>query len=126
MEIPLHNFSRDDETSIPFEIIPLKQLSGYDTGVPHRHNYYEIFFFEEGGGEHIIDFTTIPVKSHSIHFVSPGQVHHLMRSPDSHGAIILFSRDFYYLGLQEKNLLFEMPFLNNAMEHPVLNLFKLP
>ena len=122
MSIPFHQFSQDDETSISFKILPLRQQTGYDPGDPHRHNYYEIFFFEKGGGDHTIDFETIPVHDQSIHFVSPGQVHQLRRASDSYGSVISFSREFYYLGLQEKNLLFEMPFLNNAMARTVLNL----
>ena len=122
MEIPLYHFAKDDDSSIPFKVIPLRQRSDYNIEVPHRHNYYEIFFFEKGGGEHTIDFQDLGVEDFSIHFVSPGQVHRLQRANDSFGSIILFSREFYYLGLQEKNLLFDMPFLNNAVRRPVLNL----
>ncbi|MDZ7848395.1 MAG: AraC family ligand binding domain-containing protein [Owenweeksia sp.] len=92
MEIPLHHFTKDDETSIPFRIEELAQDSGYDTGVPHRHNYYEIFFFEKGGGEHRIDFEVLPVQSRSIHFVSPGQVHLLKIVPRIRGAQLFFFR----------------------------------
>lgn len=120
--IPLHNFAKDDRTSIPFNYIPLERKTDYDYSVPHRHNYYEIFFFVDGNGDHDIDFTNHEIKSMSIHFVSPGQVHHVRRGIGSSGFVMLFSRDFYYLNLQNKSILFDLPFLNNNSSHPILNL----
>jgi AraC family transcriptional activator of pobA len=120
--IPIHNFSEDDATSIPFKLIPLEQKSEYDTSVPHRHNYYEIFVFGKGGGVHDIDFETFDIETGSLHYVSPGQVHHVERALDSYGYVILFSRDFYSLNIQNKDILFELPFLNNNSSRPILNL----
>lgn len=120
-KIPIHDFITDDATSIPFTIIPLEVKTGYDSAVPHRHNYYEIFIFYKGGGVHEIDFEEIEVKTGSVHFVSPGQVHILQRAPGSYGYVILFSRDFFSLPLQDKDFLFELPFLNNNTLHPFIN-----
>ena len=121
-QIPLHSFAQDDATSIPFNLIPLERKTDYDASVPHRHNYYEIFVFLEGGGVHDIDFNRIAIEPGSLHFVSPGQVHHVQRSLDSSGYVMFFSREFYYLNLQNKNILFELPFLNNNSDRPILNL----
>lgn len=114
--IPIHDFNSDDKGSIPFRYIPLHTASAYDNTEPHRHNYYEIFFFAKGGGTHTIDFNQQEIKDRSVHFVSPGQVHLLKRAPDSYGSILLFSRDFYYLGNESKTALFDFPFLNNNSE----------
>lgn len=123
-DIYIHGFSKDDKTSIPFQLVPLEKRSTYDTSLPHRHNYYEIFIFENGGGTHRIDFTSHKVHSYSIHFVSPGQIHLLKRELDSNGFVILFSRDFYYLNKNNNHLLSEMPFLNNNHPNPIINLNK--
>lgn len=120
--IPLHSFIKDDHRSIPFRVMPLEKREEYDTSVPHRHNYYEIFIFEAGGGQHDIDFEVFEIADRSIHFVSPGQVHLVRRELDSNGMVIFFSRDFYYLNLQDKNILFDLPFLNNNSARPLLNL----
>jgi AraC family transcriptional regulator, transcriptional activator of pobA len=122
IRIPIHDFSVDDATSVPFRLIPLQFRSDYDISVPHRHNYYEIFLFENGGGTHRIDFTTHTIGRHCAHFVSPGQVHLMKRAPDSNGHIILFSREFYYMDSNDRNLLFEMPFLNSYTGQPVIDL----
>ena len=116
---PIHNFLIDDESSIPFQLVELTKEGSYDTSVPHRHNYYEVFIFEEGGGEHNIDFQSFSIKSQSIHFVSPGQVHNVVRTNQSKGYVILFSRDFFPSG---QSRLREFPFLNNNSEKPILNL----
>jgi AraC-like DNA-binding protein len=119
--IPIHSFLVDDESSIPFQLVQLTKEGSYDTSVPHRHNYYEVFIFEIGGGEHNIDFRTFPLQNHSIHFVSPGQVHNVIRKEDSNGFVVLFSRDFYSSNQQR---LRQFPFLNNNSTEPILNLSK--
>ncbi len=123
-QIPIHDFTNDDDSSIAFELVSLELRESYDTSVPHRHNYYEIFLFIKGGGTHEIDFETFPIESNSVHFVSPGQVHKVKRELDSFGYVLFFSRDFYYLNLPNKNILYELPFLNNNTTKPILNLSK--
>ena len=120
--IPIHDFTRDDASSISFMVEKLEKKEDYDTTLPHRHNYYEIFFFERGGGSHEVDFEVLPITDYSLRFVSPGQVHLLQRELDSNGYVIFFSRDFYYLNLQNRDLLFDMPFFNNNSRHPALEL----
>jgi AraC-like DNA-binding protein len=117
--IPIHDFQVDDESSVPFQLIQLTKKGSYDTSVPHRHNYYEVFIFERGGGTHRIDFTGFEIQSQSVHFVSPGQVHCVDRNEHSAGFVMLFSRDFYS---KDPGRLFEFPFLNNNSEAPILNL----
>ena len=112
--IPIHDFLKDDQSSIPFKYIPLNTRSVYDTTLPHRHNYYELLFFIKGGGVHTIDFMEFPIKDHSIHFVSPGQVHQLRREENAFGNIIIFSRDQFYKDTGASDSLFNYPFLNNS------------
>ena len=120
--IPTHQFYDRLERSIPFDLIELKEKSSYDPSEYHRHAYYEIFFLIKGGGKHSIDFETFEIESNSIHFVSPGQIHLLQRALNSNGYVILFSREFYQLGLQNKDTLYEMPFLNNNTQKPIVQI----
>lgn len=121
--IPIHNFSKDNPGSVPFRFIPLNQRSDYDTTRAHRHNYYEIFLFDKGGGYHEIDFGAHSISDKSIHFVAPGMIHKVRREPDSYGSILLFSRDFYHLGAQKEMSLYQYPFLNAQISgSPVVNL----
>jgi hypothetical protein len=68
----------------------------YDATLPHRHNYYEILYFNESGGFHEIDFASHPVLANSLHFISPGQVHLLRRDKLVTGFVLSFSKDFCY------------------------------
>lgn len=121
-EIPLHSLLRLKEEIIPFELSPLHTSSGYDSRESHGHSYYEIFFFEKGGGQHLIDFNWFPIHDHSVHFLSPGQVHQLKDIKDAIGTVLLFSEDFYHLEQSGKNLLYKCPLLNNYSQTPILNL----
>ena len=121
VDIPMHDFLKDDTSSIPFKYISLDARSVYDTTLPHRHNYYEILFFTKGGGRHIIDFKEFAIKDHSIHFVSPGQVHQIKRNERSFGMIIIFSREQFYMNSGANDSLFNYPFLNSNA-NPVINL----
>ncbi|MCK5468006.1 MAG: AraC family transcriptional regulator, partial [Cyclobacteriaceae bacterium] len=41
-----------------------------------------------------------------------------------HGFLLVFSREFYSLGLQDEDLLMSLPFFNNNTQKPILNLSK--
>ncbi|RYZ49296.1 MAG: helix-turn-helix domain-containing protein [Sphingobacteriales bacterium] len=120
LTIPIHDFRQDTADSVPFRYLPLDAGSPYDIGHPHRHNYYEIFFFRQGGGVHTIDYREIPIHAGAIHFISPGQVHLLQREADAEGGILLFSREFYYSGKGTVTDLFSFPFLHNMSAEPVI------
>jgi len=58
------------------------------TLTPHRHSYYELFFFFNGTGAHSIDFKTFDIAPPSIQLVGPHQLHQLSHSRDSEGYVI--------------------------------------
>ncbi len=122
--IPVYSLTKGDNLVQPIRLVEMTQFKegSYDYSRPHRHNYYEIFFFESGKGEHDIDFTTFTIESPSLHFVSPGQIHRVRRDADSHGWVLLFTDDFYYLHLANRDILHETPFLNRNHPRPILNL----
>lgn len=126
--IPIHDFLEEDEKNVPVRHIPLNVRHDYDLAQPHRHNYYEIFFFTKGGGYHFIDFVKYPVYDNSIHVVYPGQVHVLTREPSSYGAVVHFSHDIPTLLSTDKSnielFLNGSTFLhsrNSAAEHAEIN-----
>src|SRR5690606_8221463 len=94
----------------------------HKTDRPHRHSYYEICVFVNGAGRHEIDFHTHPIRSNSIHLISPGQIHLISREKDYHGYLIVFSREFYALGMFQQELHHYFPFFNNYQIHPLLNM----
>jgi len=50
--------------------------------MPHKHIFYELLFFEKGGGVHEIDFQEYKAQSNSIHFIPSNTIHFLKRDPD--------------------------------------------
>ncbi len=121
--IPTYDLLAGDERALPLEVQPLEvQRENYDFGKPHRHGYFEIFYFVRGGGVHEIDFQRYEIRSSSLHFVAPGQVHLLQRAPGSHGYVVLFSRDFFFLDIQSRDIFNEMPFFTPGSPRPTLQL----
>ncbi len=121
--IPVHNFTLDDKSSIPFIIFPLKEDEvGSDAHEPHRHNFYEIFFFTKGAGTHILEESSHSVKSNTIHFISPGQVHELINAGSGYeGYAIMFSREFFFNdSVDNKNLIFNHPLFYNYGASPII------
>lgn len=48
----------------------------FDNHSPHVHSFYEILWFREGAGHHTVDFIDYEVKTNTIFFLAPGQIHH--------------------------------------------------
>lgn len=86
--IPSHSLPNQDKSSVV--INKLSKSNSYDYSKPHRHEYYELFFFQEGGGVHEIDFRPFQIESRSLQLVAPGQVHQMKRDPGSMGYVFLF------------------------------------
>ena len=103
--IPIHNLSAHPSKVI--RVNPLNELTHYDFGEPHRHNYFEFFVFEKGGGVHMIDFIEFPIRSNSIHIVAPGQVHQMKRELTSNGHVLLFETDVFESNHFVTNFLFD-------------------
>ena len=89
--IPIHNSRKTAQSDVL--VNALEALTDYDFGTPHRHSYFEFFYFKEGGGEHLIDFVDFPVLDRGVHIVGPGRVHQMKRELSSSGVVFLFEFD---------------------------------
>lgn len=86
-KLPLHNLNSGDS---PLFIRAISHSNEYDYTQKHRHNYFEILFFEKGGGQQLIDFKEYEVKDNACYIVHPNQIHLLNRKPGSKGKLIQF------------------------------------
>jgi len=91
--IPTHDIAQSKKKDVL--INELVTLTYYDSNEPHRHNYFEFFVFQTGGGIHVIDFVEFPIKSNSIHIVAPGQVHQVQRELNSNGFVFIFELNLF-------------------------------
>lgn len=106
--IPTHDLSDLHGLGIKIEQIP--HVNHYNPSAVHRHVYFEIFLFKQGGGKHLIDFEQYNIEDCSLHFITPGQVHQVVRSPHSSGYVLLFSEEFYYTNQENRDFLFSLPY----------------
>ncbi|MEM9080021.1 MAG: helix-turn-helix domain-containing protein [Verrucomicrobiota bacterium] len=61
---------------------------------PHRHPYFEIFWFPQARGAFLSDFETFELRGSTLVFVSPGQVHGWPRGHLLAGAMLAFDEAF--------------------------------
>ncbi|MCE3227994.1 MAG: transcriptional regulator, AraC family [Bacteroidetes bacterium] len=122
--IPTHKLQAKNLKRQGFDIIPLKSdlNQDYEGVVPHRHNFFELLLFTEGGGKHEIDFKEYPIEKNSVHFVSPEQVHRL-KSAAANGFVFCFTEEF--MSLEGKTNFLEMyPFYDFDTYAPLIKLPK--
>jgi AraC-like DNA-binding protein len=103
--IPTHSSEKTSKRGIV--VNHLGQLNEYDFTEPHRHDYFEFFFFKKGGGVHYIDFIEFDIHDNSVHIVAPGQVHQMKRELDSEGYVVLFELSALTPPAAVENFLFE-------------------
>jgi len=115
--IPTHRSEKTSQRGIV--VNHLAQLNEYDHTEPHRHDYFEFFFFKEGGGVHYIDFIPFEIHPNSVHIVAPGQVHQVQRALDSEGHVVLFELSAINAPAAIENFLFEHICLDASELHPV-------
>lgn len=70
---------------------------------PHRHDYYEILFIEDGSGEHIIDYEPYEIKPPAFYFLSKGQIHFWKLNKPLSGKVLLFPREFLIPPAEKKD-----------------------
>jgi AraC family transcriptional regulator, transcriptional activator of pobA len=111
--IPVYRIKTKKMDPLGFDILDLSGKDGrvYDSELPHRHTFFELFLFEKGKGLHEVDFTNYAVDANSAHFVSPGQIHQLSLK-NAKGFLLCFTEDF--ISLKTRHSFSEnFPFYNN-------------
>jgi len=88
--LPVHALAVQES---PVCIRSIEHRNPYDFTREHRHEYFEILFFNEGGGNQLIDFVEYPVVANSCYIVFPRQVHLLRRHENACGLLLQFSEE---------------------------------
>ena len=90
--------------------------------LPHRHSFYHLLFFTEGGGMHTIDFNHFEVKPYQIYFMVPGQVHSWNFEGKVDGYVVNFSNGFFKSFLLRPDYIDSFSFLTGDTQRSVINL----
>jgi AraC-like DNA-binding protein len=88
----------------------------------HKHNFYHLVLFTEGGGTHAIDFQSFLVRPWQIYFMIPGQVHSWSFEGHIDGYVINFSPAFFQSFLVEHDYLTRFPFFSGDVADEVIDL----
>ncbi|HMT28317.1 MAG TPA: helix-turn-helix transcriptional regulator [Bacteroidia bacterium] len=88
--LPTHSLLLNEP---PVQVRRIEHKNPYDFTTEHRHDYFEIFFFETGGGIQLIDFKEYPVVAKSCYIVFPQQIHLLRRAKKAHGRLVQFREE---------------------------------
>jgi AraC family transcriptional regulator, transcriptional activator of pobA len=89
--------------------------------IPHKHSFYHLVYFTEGGGSQTIDFEYVPVKPYQIYFMVPGQVHNWNFEGKIDGYIINFSAALFQSFLLKAGYLDELPFFSGTVSDSVID-----
>ena len=90
--------------------------------LPHRHSFYHLLFFTEGGGMHTIDFNHFEVKPYQIYFMVPGQVHSWNFKGNVEGFVVNFSDIFFQSFLLRPEYITSFSFFTGRTDGSVINL----
>lgn len=125
-----HTFPRLDIGSLSDhkeEEVMISRFSDYLTEhqnlfFPHRHSFYHVVLFTEGGGSHTIDFNHFPVNPYQIYFMVPGQVHSWNFEGKMEGYVVNFSNSFFQSFLLKPDYLETFSFFNGITVNSVIEL----
>jgi AraC family transcriptional activator of pobA len=88
----------------------------------HRHSFYHLVLFTNGGGTHTIDFENFEVKPGQIYFMIPGQVHSWSFEGFTDGYIINFSASFIQSFILQHGYLDNFSLFSGNLADAVINL----
>ncbi len=86
---------------------------------PHRHDFYQLVLFTQGGGRHTIDFKQYEVQPHQVYYMSPGQIHRWDFDEQTDGYIVNFNTSFFSSVYHNPHYVREFPLFNAITSPPV-------
>lgn len=93
-----------------------------DTVIPHIHSFYQIIWFKNGNGIHLVDFKKHPVHNNSIFLVAKNQVHSFDGNLDYNGVLIHFNEAFLIHPENPTDFFLRGDLFNNSYQSPSISL----
>ncbi len=78
-----------------YDLNEYRKRSGSMAAIAHSHSYYQIIWFFNDGGKHIIDFKSYTIKKNTILFISKDRIHAFDENLDVQGYLIHFNESFF-------------------------------
>ncbi len=91
---------------------------------PHKHLFYEVLLVKSGFMEHNVDYEEFKISGNTLFFISQGQLHLWSKAQREtlRGYRLMFTEDFFAGGQEWNQFLFELIYLDNVYQTPVLPL----
>lgn len=119
-QIRTYTFPEDEEHVPGFVLTDLdEEFSNYIQS-PHQHDYYTIFFFRKGKGQHIIDFNTYPIENNTLFFIFPRQTHQIIPETFLYGWVFRFKEDFLIKNAISEKIINSLYLFNEYGKNPPL------
>lgn len=116
------HFINEPTNPTEFEIIQFDNMEEPNVDDLHKHSFYEVVWTESGTSRQAIDYKEYEVLPNSLFFISPNQVHRFEEWRPLKGGTILFTEDFFLLNHNNRDILFELSFLDNLYANPCIQL----
>lgn len=121
--ISINNLINQPGKQVDFHVERFEDMVEPQTiAFPHKHDFYEILWITKGTSKQNIDYKNYEIADNTLFFISPGQLHLFEEWEDIEGFVILFTEQFFLQIFQNKNILFELSYLDNLYENPFLQL----
>ena len=88
--------------------------------VPHRNDYYAIYYIIEGTGTHTVDFMEYKIEDRQLYFLLPGQMHKLEFTSKPKGFIVSYSEQFLISNAIPDHLINDIYLFNDYGQSPPL------
>jgi AraC-like DNA-binding protein len=93
-----------------------------DLYFPHRHDFYQIVLFTQGGGRHSIDFQQYEVEPDQVYCMAPGQIHTWEFDAETDGYLLNFHESFFASVFQNPHYVREFSLFNHISKPSVYTL----
>jgi len=106
---PKYKFNNTQD--LDFELTSISAIykkSELKLSIPHRQEFYGLFYFTNSFGKYFVDFKEYEIKKGSIFFISNEQIHFFRNIEKTTGNVILFTNTFL-----ENDFLIEQVFEQN-------------
>lgn len=111
------------------EVIPIAEtVSRHRSSIsmPHRADFYSIFWIQRGTAEYLVDFEPVQVKANSFLFVNKDRVKALDQKSEHDGKILLFTDDFFARSEEDTRYLHSTILFNDFHGIPVTKIEATP
>ena len=91
---------------------------------PHKHGFYEVFLVKKGLVWHHVDYQEFELPANTLFFISQGQLHFWSKTDRTHltGYRLMFTEDFFQINQPDNRFLFELVYLDNVYQTPLLKI----